>query len=121
MTTVKIMILFRYHYRTVTVFGPPLPFFVTSYTPLLTVPDYCSPLPLLTVRSVYIINLILFYNAVFNNTAGSPILSTTPYRTVPYRTVPHRTVPYRTVPYRFPLQLLSRSRSLSARRTVFFA
>jgi hypothetical protein len=26
---------------------------------------------------------------------------------------------YRTVPYRFPLQFLSRSRSLSARRTVF--
>jgi hypothetical protein len=34
------------------------------------------------------------------DTAGSPILSTTPYRTVPYRTVPYRSVPYRTVPYR---------------------
>jgi hypothetical protein len=42
-----------------------------------------------------------------------------PYRTVPYRTVPYPTVPYRTVTYRFPLQFLSRSRSLSARRTVF--
>jgi hypothetical protein len=31
----------------------------------------------------------------------------------------HNTVPYCTVPYRFPLQFLSRSRSLSARRTVF--
>jgi hypothetical protein len=37
---------------------------------------------------------------------GSPNLSTTPYRTVSYR---------------FPLQFLSRSRSLSARRTVFSA
>jgi hypothetical protein len=45
---------------------------------------------------------------------------TVPYRTVPYRTVLYRTVLYRTVPYRFPLQFLSRSRSLSARRTVFF-
>jgi hypothetical protein len=44
--------------------------------------------------------LILIY------TEGSPILSTTPYRTVPYR---------------FSLQFLSRSRSLSARRTVFYA
>ena len=41
----------------------------------------------------------------FPFTVGSPNLSTTPYRTVPYR---------------FPLQFFSRSRSLSARRTVFF-
>jgi hypothetical protein len=53
---------------------------------------------------------------LFYNTVGSPILSTTPYRSVPYRSVP-----YRTVPYRFPLQFLSRSRSLSARRTVVSA
>jgi hypothetical protein len=46
------------------------------------------------------------YSIRTNYTVGSPILSTTPYRTVPYR---------------FPLQFLSRSRSLSARRTVFFA
>jgi hypothetical protein len=45
---------------------------------------------------------------------------TVPHRTVPYRTVPYRTVPYRTVPYRFPFEHFSRSRSLSARRTVFF-
>ena len=40
------------------------------------------------------------------NTVRAPNLSTTPYRTVPYR---------------FPLQFLSHSRSLGARRTVFFA
>jgi hypothetical protein len=28
-------------------------------------------------------------------------------------------IPYRSVPYRFPLEYLSRSRSQSARRTVF--
>jgi hypothetical protein len=44
-------------------------------------------------------------------TIGDPNLSPIPYRSVPYRTVP----------YRFPLQFLSRSRSLSARRTVFSA
>jgi hypothetical protein len=49
------------------------------------------------------------------------IHNTVPYRSVPYRSVPYRTVAYRTVPYRFPLQFLSRSRSLSARRTVFYA
>jgi len=40
-----------------------------------------------------------------NDTVGAPNLSTTPYRTVPYR---------------FPLEFLSRSRSLCARRTVLF-
>jgi hypothetical protein len=69
-------------------------------------------------------------------TIGDPNLSPIPYRSVPYRTVayrtvayrtvayrtgPYRTVPYRTVPYRFPLQFLSRSRSLSAKRSVFSA
>jgi hypothetical protein len=44
-------------------------------------------------------------------TIGDPNLSPIPYRSVAYRTVP----------YRFPLQFLSRSRSLSARRTVFSA
>jgi hypothetical protein len=43
-------------------------------------------------------------------TVGDPNLSSIPYRTVAYRSVQ----------YRIPLQFLSRSRSLSARRTVFF-
>jgi hypothetical protein len=46
-----------------------------------------------------------------HSTIGDPNLSPIPYRSVAYRTVP----------YRFPLQFLSRSRSLSARRTVFSA
>jgi hypothetical protein len=41
-----------------------------------------------------------------DNTGGDPNLSL---------------IPYRSVPYRFPLEFLSRSRSLSARRTVVFA